>query len=320
MPYVSDETSVAKTNYTKPFLALTTIGTLTIGSFLGSIDWRLDALSHFRPHFFVLCLALLISGVVVGDKLLAILFLCLSLMHGIAIWNNLLPVRTSPAFTSNTSISVSAINVLWDNQKFDDVVRVVNENGTDIVVFSEVADNTRAIYKERLQETYPYSADSDASGRGDVLVLSKLPILDSKPFVTKGNHSGVRVTILSSIGEIALYGIHPYSPLSQNHWRFRNIFMMDLADAVKKETLPVIIAGDMNNTFWSPHFKNFLDRTDLQPAFGLQGTYHAAQGKFGIDIDHILASKQMSISNKSYYSIPGSDHRGVSATVYLKQQ
>ena len=306
---IKQRTSKAKT------ITLGSVGlfllTLSTSSLFGILDWRLDALSHFRMHVLILTLVLLSLGFLFFSKIL-IFVSAFALVISLVL---VLPFIVNNYNTREITngISISAINVLFNNEKKEDLIMQIKNLNHDIVILSEVNNLWDEKIREHLGDYYKTIIRSEESGRDDILLLSKLDSVYYEPFQTKGNHSGLKVNLKSGDKIITIYGIHPYSPMDEKYWTLRNRFFSDLRNDLKNNPYPTIIAGDFNSSYWSPVLKKFINESDLKLSFGLEGTYPSKLDRFGIDIDHIAYSKEISMENKRYFHLPGSDHRGISS-------
>ena len=79
-------------------------------------------------------------------------------------------------------------------------------------------------------------------------------------------------------------------------------------------TRPVVLAGDLNVTMWSPHYIDFIRTSGLTNArdgYGIGGTWPSIP-LLGLPIDHILTTKGSWIGDFRVHSGVGSDHLPVS--------
>lgn len=301
------EITKRKVSFKAVLIALASMG---IAPMLGFLDWRLDNLSHFRLHFIVLTLFIVILSLFLDYKFvfmwgLISLFLSMLLLAQFVKNGNLTFDLKSGTY------SVSTINVLFNNESREHVRDEIKARKFDIVVLTEVNNSWDSYLRSELSDMYKNIIRVEDSGRDDILVLTNFKVLEKSPFKTSGNHSGMRLIVEIDDKEVVLYGIHPYSPMSSKYWELRNTFFTDLATEIQKESRPVIIAGDFNSSLWSFSLKNFQNDTSLNYVTGFEGTYPAYLKHFGIDIDHIFYSNDLAMSRKYYLDIKGTDHRGV---------
>ena len=280
---------------------------LGISPVLGFIDWRLDSLSHFRPHILLIGLIVVIISLLLNYKILFYSGIVVSLISLII----LLPMFSyHTKFNDTKAISLGAINVLFNNEQKNELIKDLKNYKFDILILSEINNKWEDSINTHFRDEYSHIIRVDNSGRDDIMLLTNLNVKGYEPFFTKGNQSGLKVDIEIDNKIVTVYGIHPYSPMDNSYWSLRNKFYSDLSREIKNKER-VIIAGDFNSSFWSPILKRFIESNNLHISFGLKGTYPSRMGWGGIDIDHIVSTKDINLQNKKYFSITGSDHRGV---------
>ena len=108
-------------------------------------------------------------------------------------------------------------------------------------------------------------------------------------------------------------GTHPLPPIGRNA-AIRNEQLSAVADWVAGMHGPVVVAGDLNTTPWSPYFREFLKRSgmrDSRRGFGVQATWPDNLGSAGIPIDHALVSDGVYVQDRRVGLPFGSDHRPI---------
>ena len=98
-------------------------------------------------------------------------------------------------------------------------------------------------------------------------LLSRVP-LESVRFETFGDKwSPSIVARLSLDGRPAtVIGTHPPAPIGAKTWENRNEHLAELAQFVAGLDGPVLVAGDLNMTMWSPHYDRLIETADLRNA------------------------------------------------------
>ena len=84
---------------------------------------------------------------------------------------------------------------------------------------------------------------------------------------------------------------------------------------------PVVVAGDLNVTPWSGHFRHLLSVSQLadsRTGYGLQLSWPAVSFLPALmPIDHILVSEQVQVLERQTSPPIGSDHRAVWADIVI---
>jgi endonuclease/exonuclease/phosphatase family metal-dependent hydrolase len=132
----------------------------------------------------------------------------------------------------------------------------------------------------------------------------------------------------SPLGPVTLFALHPVQPYRPGVWdedasRVVEVMRSHLAS----EPDPTVVAGDLNATLdnWPLGALESLGLTDAVDAVngGFQPTYPAGgqHRRMGISvpplvqIDHVLVSRQLVVSDVKQVQTEGADHLGVVATM-----
>lgn len=190
----------------------------------------------------------------------------------------------------------------------------------DVVVVSEVSPGVEEELGARFASTV--RADAGRSGRSDVAVFSDLPmeLLDLPDGL--GGSRGLRVRVDGPAGPFVLYGLHLPPPRARPDGypdvsvRRHHEIVRALRDAVARERLPVVVAGDLNLVDRASGYRSLtrvlddaMRSTWLRPTSLRAGTLPLLAR-----IDHVMVPESWCSTDASVFTLTGSDHRGVAAT------
>ncbi|MBY0527957.1 MAG: endonuclease/exonuclease/phosphatase family protein [Gemmataceae bacterium] len=181
-----------------------------------------------------------------------------------------------------------------------------------------------------LAEHYPFHQTwPDDSGNFGIGVWSRLPV-DRWALEGFGESSAqvdvvARLPVGSPEGErpFRFLGLHPAPPVSADYTARRNRVYGEVAARLAAEPeLPVVVAGDSNNTRFAPSFLRFCQQA------GLYDTAHgrmawrtwpagAPSAILGVQIDHVLVSGGWRVCDFRRGPDIGSDHYPVIADLWL---
>ncbi len=178
---------------------------------------------------------------------------------------------------SETSIKVLTLNSSWYKTSSENMVSLIQKEQPDIVFLQEIVRKHTQRALVWLKEVYPYQTTAP-----EVAILSKYPITSSE-VLHLANHRDIQQRAIITINEkdiivyniqvkspwINYYKILPFINIPFYDYRERSQEIQDLVQRLKKETLPVIVAGDFNMTDQSQDY-NVL-QTVLQDAFQSSG-------------------------------------------------
>ncbi len=84
-----------------------------------------------------------------------------------------------------------------------------------------------------------------------------------------------------------LYAMHPPPPINAHLAKIRLDYFAKTAQLIQAEKLPVVVAGDLNSTAFSPIYRRFVKQANLRSlTFRALPTWKP----FFLPIDHVLSS------------------------------
>ena len=113
-----------------------------------------------------------------------------------------------------------------------------------------------------------------------------------------------------------LLGTHPAPPVNKELLDFRNDQIQEIGDFKVKQSVPVILAGDLNITMWSSYYQKFIEDTGLKNArkgFGILPSWPTMLSVMMIPLDHFLYSPEFKVIDIRTAGSIGSDHLPVIA-------
>ena len=287
--------------------------------------WLADLAVHFRPQYAVLAaLAAVVLGaarrwawavaalVALGVNALAIVAVLEPGAAPIRAASAAPPAAAAPA----THVRVLAMNVFYGNTHYERVRALVRAAHPDVAVLVEITPQWLSGLKD-LRKDFPYgyyAARWRMSLRGrqrrGVLLLSRWPIaqLTTLSAIGEGDPS-VDAALLIRGRRLRLIGVHASWPLGRLRSLQRNAELEHLGSLADVATDPLVIAGDLNVTPFSPYFQHLLERGGLRSADrGWAPTWPTFLPPAGIRIDHVLVSSGVSVLGWQRGSRMGSDH------------
>ncbi len=228
--------------------------------------------------------------------------------------------KVHPPDVETTRLRILSINVHSSNREHRKLCEYVRRATPEVAVFFEVND----IWDEQLaqlRKEYPYYKSSPEKGAFGLAVYSRLPLWDVK-FETLDD--GVRAIVAQVSRDstpFTLVGAHPYPPLSAGMAASRRRQFARLGELVAAQTEPVVLAGDLNVTSWSPLFADLVDKTglcDSRRGFGVMSSWPTGYCPLGITIDHCLVSPAIEVKRRFVGPDVGSDHLPVIVDLLLQ--
>ncbi len=288
---------------------------------LDDVDyWIVDIFSHFPVQYAFG--ALLLLAACLWKRVVSLAFLA-GLLFAVNISVLVDPGSSAQAAAPEyETFTVYSANISKTNTDFTKLVEELRKPDADILLLLEATeDNIK--YLQTLIKLYPYhivNLNSGSSGTGTVL-MSKFQIVDSN--IEKYSEFGnmlVSATLKINNKRLVFYGTHFPRPLYMQEFSARSEQVMLLAQMISKQSVPVIVAGDLNATPYSPAFRKLLEKSGLKDSregFGWQPSWPAFFPFLWLPIDHILVSPEIQVHNRATGSYLGSDHYPVFAELSI---
>jgi endonuclease/exonuclease/phosphatase family metal-dependent hydrolase len=134
----------------------------------------------------------------------------------------------------------------------------------------------------------------------------------------------MRLRVDGPAGRFVLYALHVPRPWFTTHGGYQaslrehHQIIAAVAAQASKERDPVIVVGDLNTSDRTYGYQQLLQTGGLVDAVRDRWTRYSSVGKWTpllVRIDHILVSRGWCGDGAGQVALPGSDHRGVLATV-----
>lgn len=238
----------------------------------------------------------------------------------------------SPLFRGSTKVDQNAqtVRVLTVNLRTGqadpaDLVSTAVGDGVDLLVLQEVTGGALdALEQVGLDTAFPHRAGQpETNGKYGTVMLSTGNIA-SVTFLGS-TQSSVQAQVTLPGGTVWALGVGVPSPGGSRPTPWQ----VDLDQLVQtvRALHPAIVAGDLEASFGHRPFEDLLD-SGLRDAgeeadAGWQPTYPANRTTFGVtwprvtQPDHVLVGDRVTAVDQVTVPIPGSDHRGVLATLTL---
>lgn len=297
----------------------------TLLSLIGTQSWvrGWELLSHFQMQY--LMISLFFFGLLLFTRkkyFILIALLCLTInLREVLPWYLYFP-ESAIGNNEASHIRVLMVNIYSaQNSNYRNAIALLRREQPDIAVFVEInRDWVKQL--EAVRDILPHSfavANPSVSG---VAIYSKIPIEQpSVQFFVQKTHPSLIGEFAIDGQRIALIATHLRTPIVRRKFEARNQQLEELLQYIPLLEQPVVVAGDLNTTMWSPYFRQFERLSglwDTRRGFGIEPTWPTrlfsfsipAQLRllFSIPIDHCLVSPEIQVLRTRAGSDIGSDH------------
>lgn len=288
---------------------------LTVAGFLGAVWWGFDLAAHFRVQY----VGLLVPAVTV---LIGLRWRRSASAAGAALLVNLaliVPlymVQPAPAASSAT-LQILSFNVTASNPERRSVIDYLAASGADIIFLHESSIDWEDAFSRSdlpyrmVNAREPGSVFGTLALVGDEVVANVLPL---------GDFGQLSIEVITELDgdEIKVLGTHPLSPVSPARAAARDEQLRIIGDWTARQDVPVVVTGDFNASTWSHGFSLLTAEAGLvnsQRGFGVQPSWPAGYTLFGIPIDHLVHSPELTTVDRYLGESLGSDHFPLFVTV-----
>lgn len=296
-------------------LAAAALALATACALAARLSWAFDLFSHFRPHYAALAFLLGVVAFVARAYPAALALAAITLLNGWAVRDLWLGGGAAAAAAQEAiPIRVLSANVLAANPTPGKVVDLVRESEADVVVLVDAEGERWREALAALGEIYPHRVPDRWRAGAPVVLFSRWPVPAETVVQPAAAERPYVVARLAAPGATPLVvGVHPASPspTEPEDSRERNYQLDHIGATVEGIAGPVVLAGDLNTTPWSPHFRDLLAATGLRDAGTGQGwlpTWPVRLGPVGIPIDHVLVRGEVAVAGLRRGPDIGSDH------------
>lgn len=223
----------------------------------------------------------------------------------------------SPAIVRNPAshLRILVINVLIKNRQGARLRQLVQKIQPDVLLALE-PDAWWVQALRPLRAGYPYHVELPRADAYGLVLYSCLPLAHTQvqDLLQRGVPS-VRTQLQLPDGrQITFFGVHPTPPIPDNYpdgVGLRGRALQKVANAVRADTLPTVVAGDFNDVSWSATIHQ-LTRIghlhDVSLGRGLYPTFDAKSHLARWPLDHFFVSAPWQVVTLQRLPDVGSDH------------
>jgi len=298
--------------------ALTGVFVTSVAAWLAPFGWPFELFAHFRLQLAVAAALLAPALLLARSPRAALLSAALAVAQFAPGAQRLLADEPAPACGGPTFVVVTA-NVEFNNRDRRQFLAWLAAHPADIVVVQEVTP-TWARELDSLAD-YPHRRIVTREDPYGIAVLSRWPFESLERVDLAGDGIPSLEGIAMVRGQrIHVLGLHARWPILPQLARARDRALLRVAALSRAQSIPTVVAGDLNLTPASPAFARLLDDSRLRDAFagrGWQPTWMAGFWPLALRIDHELVSPALCVAHAEVGPDIGSDHRPVIARLRL---
>lgn len=284
-----------------------------LAGFAGGWWWAFDLLSNFRPQYAVVGTLLGVVLVVGKWRKTGAAVAVVGLVNAALVGMLWMPPPGSQAPASE-GFTVMTFNVRAANEARAGVFDYIGRTRPDVVFLHETT-----VLWEEAAEAAELGYEIYTVGQPGLIFSTMVLAPVGAEFESYGFASAepraVEARFDSPAGPVAVLGTHPLSPITSERAALRDAQMEWAADWAASQTVPAVVAGDLNATQWSHSWRRFVRTSgflDSTRGFGLQPSFPVDGNPLvRVQIDHVLHSPDLVTVNRELGPRLGSDHAPV---------
>lgn len=289
---------------------LLALALFTLAGFAAGLDWTCELLCHFRIQYAVVGGLWLLFALWATD-LRRVAVAAAVVVVNLALILPLYVPGAPPAEGHRFRLLLSNIN--FSNRHPERLTELVKAEDPDLVLVTELAEPA-AEAMEPLANAYPFQILKTDDGARSVGIYSRRPLTDARleriggvgwvSAIATANVDGRMITIVAC---------HPRAPGGREELVMRNEQLAAMGQWATQQTGPLVIAGDLNTTSWSPGWRTLVQPAglvDTRQGYGPQCTWPSFSKVFYIPLDHVLV-RGVGVVSREVAPDVGSDHRPV---------
>ncbi len=212
------------------------------------------------------------------------------------------------------TLTLLTANVLMTNTQCPKVLDLARKHQPDLIMILEASAHWKQELSS-LEAHYPYRILYPQENTYGMLFYSKLPFAHKElRFLVEEDIPSIYVQLEMESGQIVhFYGVHPQPPSPTEHYRSteRDAELVLIGREARRQTGPVLVAGDLNDVAWS-HTTRLFQRLsglfDPRVGRGLYSTFHANYFFLRWPLDHVFVSHHFRLRSLRRLPASGSDH------------
>jgi vancomycin resistance protein VanJ len=301
----------------KRLLTLACIGAL-IASLLAFLpQWPGDIFAPFRIQLVILGVVISCSSLVLDKsrprkKWLVAAGVATVILSMMPVAFRLAERQGLPASGHGQPVSVVSMNVLYFNSDYNRASRLGLDQNSDVVMAFETTPEWLANLNV-LDRRYPYRFSPAGLKTSGISLHAKTPFRAQLHKIGSRNAPLVK----AEFSNYVVLAAHPYPPATPRLTEDLRLYIEAVDRLAKAQSKPVILAGDLNATLWSPSLAPVMrSRWQWPKGSGLTYTWPTFAPPFAIQIDHIL-TQGVKAGRFKVLAPVGSDHLPVRADLIL---
>jgi endonuclease/exonuclease/phosphatase (EEP) superfamily protein YafD len=221
-----------------------------------------------------------------------------------------LPHKGDPK--SPSVVRILAANVKMSNRDYPALLQLAREHDPQILICMET-DEAWLHALSPLKTRMTFSVEQPQSNAYGMALYSRLPLINPElRFLVLPEVPSIRCIVELEDGRrFRLHVLHPEPPVPYEDTLGRDGELIMVAGEVKKDALPCIVTGDLNDVAWSRttlRFQRLSRLVDPRVGRGFYSTFDARLPLLRWPLDHLFHDARFRLAGIEVLPYIGSDH------------
>jgi endonuclease/exonuclease/phosphatase (EEP) superfamily protein YafD len=283
------------------------------------LHWMLELTTHFSVQYLAVTLLLFVLLALRRRFVACALLVAAGAVSAASVLPYLPLGGEAPPTSAAPPLKVLTVNVSFRQFSARTLLTIVREADPDVVVVQELTPHAESVLAD-LDVAFPHFRKFPADGPVGIGLWSRHE-LESGNVIAVGRVPAIEARVRGPAGTFTVIGVHLRAPTSAQRATARNQELRELAARSAAVNEPLIVAGDLNITPYSPFFADWLSGgglTDSRRNRTLSISWPTMLPVAGIPIDHVAVNGHFVIlSHRRLPNFEG-DHYPVLVEVALR--
>ncbi|MEM6303712.1 MAG: endonuclease/exonuclease/phosphatase family protein [Pseudomonadota bacterium] len=210
-------------------------------------------------------------------------------------------------------VSLLTCNVKKSNRQYHRLIALIRDREPDVVMAIETDADWIDALKDGLARSYPHWIEVPQDNGYGLCLFSRLALRhwDVRELITRKVPSIRTSVILRGGRPFRLYVVHPEPPSYEQDTLGRDSELAMVGLEAKKDPLPTVVSGDLNDVAWSTttrRFQRLSKLLDPRVGRGFYNTFSATMPWMRWPLDHLFHDARFRLVEMARERKVGSDH------------
>lgn len=228
---------------------------------------------------------------------------------------------TAPA--SVRPVSMLSVNVLMENERYDDLRVILDREDPDVLLLMETDQAWADALDSRLDRYTTVKSHIADDHYGMIFATRLDPVSVEFLWPDADDTPALKAVLRAPDGTAFNFiGLHPRPPVPGNTTAVRDKQIKNAALMTSSSDRPTVCMGDFNDVAWSwttKRFKRYGDFVEPRVGRGMYASFHAEHPLIRLPIDQIFVTEDVNLVSFNRLEGFGSDHFPMAVTVYFDE-